>query len=69
MFSKTYQQADTCIPDGLIEGMFKHGYVAVHPKKPRFIKATPKLETFVTEGEDIRRNEVLKTVTLVVSHS
>ncbi len=53
MFSNNYREIDPSVPDGLIERMVDYGFVVAHPEKPRWIKATPKLETSVIKG--IRR--------------
>lgn len=53
MFSKNYREIDSSVPDELIERMVDYGFVVAHPEKPRWIKATPKMETSVNKG--IRR--------------
>ncbi len=53
MFSNNYQKIDSCVPDELIERMVKYGFAVAHPMKPRWIRATPKLERSVNKG--IRR--------------
>lgn len=59
MFSKNYRQVDSSVPDELIERMVAYGFVVAHPKKPRWIKATPKLETSVNKGirREIRKSK------------
>lgn len=56
MFSNNYREIDPSVPDRLIERMVAYGFVVAHPKKPRWIKATPKLETSVIKG--IRREKL-----------
>jgi hypothetical protein len=65
MFSTEYQKVDQSVPRDLIEQLVRYGYVVVHPKKPRWMRATPKLERSIHKIME----DMIKSRTTTIAHS
>jgi hypothetical protein len=65
MFSTEYQKVDQSVPGDLIEHLVRYGYVVVHPKKPRWMQATPKLERSIHKIMEA----LIKSRTSTIAHN